>query len=152
MTRPQIKPSPSSAPARSALPPPRTRSNAGLKPIVLEAGPEAGHAVRQWAHVRDVLAVGVQHRQGGAAACSRRPAGTRPTRAPIRPAANWSSTTSSRSRRARCSKDHIQTSRARDGDQPRRLRQGEDQGARERAVRDPLPQRQGRQRRCAPTP
>ena len=24
----------------------------GLKPIVLESGPEAGHAVRQWAHVR----------------------------------------------------------------------------------------------------
>ena len=24
----------------------------GMEPVVLEAGPEAGHAVRQWAHVR----------------------------------------------------------------------------------------------------
>src|SRR5260370_21618068 len=24
----------------------------GLEPVVLEAGPEAGHAVRQWGHVR----------------------------------------------------------------------------------------------------
>src|SRR5437764_3735989 len=24
----------------------------GLEPVVLEAGPEAGHAVRQWSHVR----------------------------------------------------------------------------------------------------
>ena len=46
------KPSRSSEPARSALPRPRMCWNAGLHPIVLEAGDEIGHAVRQWGHVQ----------------------------------------------------------------------------------------------------
>ena len=37
----------------------------GLTPIVLEAGPAVGHAVRQWGACSAVLAMGIQCRQGG---------------------------------------------------------------------------------------
>jgi len=33
----------------------------GMTPVVLEAGSEIGHAVRQWGHVQLVLAVGIQY-------------------------------------------------------------------------------------------
>ena len=48
---PQL-PSPSSAPARSASPPPRICSSRGLEPLILEAGPTVGASVRAWGHVR----------------------------------------------------------------------------------------------------
>ena len=34
----------------------------GMEPIVLEAGDDVGHAVRQWGHVQHVLALGIQRR------------------------------------------------------------------------------------------
>ena len=59
----------------------------GMEPVVLEAGPQVGHAVRQWSHVPHVLALGIRHRQGVRSACWRRPAGTRRRPTSTRPAA-----------------------------------------------------------------
>ena len=70
----------------------------GLRPIVLEAGADIGHAVRQWSHVQ--LFSPWEYNIDRAAARLLRDirlefSGARTN---IRPAANWSSATSSRSR------------------------------------------------------
>ena len=59
--------------------------------VVLEAGAEAGAAVREWGHVAHVLAVALHGRWRGARACSKSTAGSAAgRRACCRPATSWS--------------------------------------------------------------
>ena len=114
----------------------------GLEPIVLEAGPEAGHSVRQWQHVQ--LFSPWEYNIDKAAARLLAPTGWNspdpqvyPTGAElleryIEPLATKTPL-----------KDVIRTSSRVTSDEARRIRQGEDQRPRERAVRDPLSERQG---------
>ena len=123
----------------------------GLKPIVLEAGPEAGHSVRQWQHVQ--LFSPWEYNVDKAAARLLAPTGWNspdphvyPTGAElleryIEPLATKT--------RAEGRDPHLEPRHRR---RTCRLRQGENQGPRERAVRDPLSERQGAGNRCAPTP
>ena len=93
----------------------RPRRSRGLTPLVLEAGRRVGAGVRRWGHVRmfspwKFSSTARQARLHAAA-------GRMPRPTPFRPAAIWSSGTSSRSRRARRSRRTSACS-ARDGGGP----------------------------------
>ncbi len=114
----------------------------GMEPVVLEAGPDAGHAVRQWAHVRmfspweynidkaaeRLLATRGLERAVRLRLSDRRRAGRAVSRA------------AGDAHAAQGSHPHHGA-----GDQrrTRRLRQGQEQGPRGGAVRGPLRERQG---------
>ena len=113
----------------------------GLEPIVLEAGPEAGHAVRQWSHVRmfspweynvDKAAERLLIATGWNAPDPKSLSDRRRLRGALYRAACY----------AHATQGSHQDIVARHGDQPGRLRQGQDQGTRSSTVRDPLSERE----------
>ncbi len=114
----------------------------GLQPIVLEAGPEAGHSVRQWQHVQ--LFSPWEYNVDKAAVRLLAPTGWNspdphvyPTGAELleRYIEPLATKTAVEGRDPYVEPRHLRRSR--------RLRQGKDQGTRERAVRDSLSERQG---------
>ena len=56
----------------------------GVEPLVLEAGGQAGAAIREWGHIR-LFSRGPSSSTGPPPICSRRPAGRHPTPSPTRP-------------------------------------------------------------------
>lgn len=64
----------------------------GMSPIVLETGPEAGHAVRQWQHVQ-LFSPWEYNVDKPRRDCSRQRVGIRRILRPIRPAASCSTDT-----------------------------------------------------------
>jgi glycine/D-amino acid oxidase-like deaminating enzyme len=72
----------------------------GLKPIILEAGPEIGHAVRQWGHVR-MFSSWQHNTTGQPSGFSTAPAGINPSPRAIRQGESSSSATWSRWPRVR---------------------------------------------------
>ena len=109
----------------------------GLQPVVLEAGPRVGHAVRQWAHVRmfSPWEYGVDRAAERLLASAgwnspdphQYPTGAELVERYLDPLATRTAL-----------EGHIRTSQPRDRDQPRRLRQAQDQGTRTGTVRNPL--------------
>ena len=114
----------------------------GLQPIVLEAGPEAGHSVRQWQHVQlfSPWAYSVDKAAGRLLA----PTGWNSPDPDVYPTGaelleRYIMPLATRDALEGCDPNLD----ARHGDKPRRLRQGEDCRSRKRAIRNPIPERQG---------
>ena len=88
----------------------RPCAGARLEPIVLEAGDACRPRHAAMGPRPTVLALGIQHRQGGGRDCWRRRAGILPNPTSTRPARKWSSAISNRSPAHTALKPHIRTS------------------------------------------
>ena len=112
----------------------------GLQPIVLEAGDNVGHAMRQWGHVQlfspweyniDKAAARLLATTGwNSPEPDQYPTGAEMVERYLEPLATQ--------RRAQAPHPHLEP---RHRHQPRRLRQAQDQGPRSRAVRNPVSER-----------
>ena len=133
MTCLPIFPSPSSAPARSALRPPRIWFERGIRPLIFERGESVGASLLEWAHVRVFSPWRYNIDAAARGLCSRR----RMAGARCRCAAHrW------RDRRALPA-----TARCSAGDMPANLKLGATVTAITREGRDKVSSRQSRQAR-----
>ena len=113
-----------------------------MTPIVLEAGPEAGHSVRQWQHVQ--LFSPWEYNVDKAAARLLAPTGWNSPDPAVYPTGaelleRYIEPLATKTASARRDPDEQPGDRRR----ARRVRQSQDQGPRGGAFRDPLPERQG---------
>ena len=114
----------------------------GMKPLVLEAGPTSAMPCGNGAMCA-CSRPGNTTSTARPSGCWRQPAGIRRTLQHYPTGAELVERYLEPLATRTALKDHIRTTSRVTGNQPRRIRQGQDQGARPGAVRDPLPERQG---------